>query len=75
MGSKLIIEKDGPKIMIHKNHQTEVQSFTYDYAYWSYSQRDKCFAAQEDIYDDLGKDVIKSAFQGKNHSVHYSSID
>lgn len=39
--------------------------FTYDYSYWSFDQNDKHFTTQDQVYKDLGLDVINSAFQGK----------
>lgn len=40
--------------------------FTYDHSYWSHLSTDTNFATQEQVYEDLGSDVINSAFQGKN---------
>lgn len=41
--------------------------FTYDHSYWSFQVADTHFATQEQVYEDLGSDVINSAFQGKKN--------
>ncbi|XP_013103860.2 kinesin-like protein Klp98A [Stomoxys calcitrans] len=43
--------------------------FTFDYSYWSFDKNDKHFATQEQVYNDLGTDVIDCAFQGYNACV------
>lgn len=45
--------------------------FTYDYSYWSFDDGDgnAAFATQQQVYDDLGRDVIDCAFQGYNACV------
>ena len=39
--------------------------FTFDYSYWSFDKIDKHFATQEQVYSDLGTDVIDCAFEGQ----------
>lgn len=38
--------------------------FTYDHSYWSFAESDRQFVTQEQVYQDLGSDVINCAFQG-----------
>lgn len=75
--AKLIVQMDGKLTRLHKNQRQTMwnesvtspnananNDFTYDYSYWSFSMNDKHFATQEQVYNDLGLDVINSAFQG-----------
>ncbi|KAK2161708.1 hypothetical protein LSH36_111g05016 [Paralvinella palmiformis] len=43
-----------------------VKQFTYDYSYWSTDPSDKHYVSQEQVFTDLGYDVVKSAYQGYN---------
>lgn len=40
--------------------------FTFDYSYWSFEDEDDHYATQDQVYEDLGTDVIDCAFQGIN---------
>lgn len=43
--------------------------FTFDYSYWSLDSKDENFASQDQVFDDLGTDVVDCAFQGYNFCV------
>ena len=43
--------------------------FTFDYSYWSLDAKDDHFATQEQVFNDLGTDVVDSAFEGYNACV------
>nr|CAD7588203.1 unnamed protein product [Timema genevievae] len=45
------------------------KDFTFDHSYWSYSSEDPHFASQEQVFGDLGTEVVDSAFQGYNACV------
>lgn len=45
------------------------KEFTYDYSYWSHDSADKNFASQEEVYNDLGTEVVDCAFEGYNACV------
>jgi len=62
-----IITMENKKTSI-KNPSVEgdIKDFTYDHSYWSVDSRDRHFATQEQVFNDLGTDVIDSAFQGYN---------
>jgi kinesin family protein 16B len=40
--------------------------FTFDYSYWSLDESDEHFTSQEQVFDDLGADVVNSAYDGYN---------
>lgn len=43
--------------------------FTFDFSYWSLDGNDEHFATQEQVFNDLGTDVVDCAFQGYNACV------
>ncbi|CAB3248681.1 unnamed protein product [Arctia plantaginis] len=45
------------------------KDFTFDHSYWSFAHEDKQYASQEQVFSDLGLDVIDSAFEGYNACV------
>ncbi|KAK5579891.1 hypothetical protein RB653_009579 [Dictyostelium firmibasis] len=45
------------------------KSFSFDYSYWSYDANDSHFASQSTVYNDLGKEVLKNAWDGFNCSI------
>jgi len=45
------------------------KDFTFDYSYWSFEPKDSHFASQEQVFEDLGIDVVQNAFQGYNACV------
>lgn len=80
MNAGVIVEMDGKKTRIHKpNHNVMETSnssamaarenfhdFTFDHSYWSFESGNshEHVVTQEEVYNDLGMDVINSAFQG-----------
>lgn len=38
--------------------------FTFDYSYWSYDKNDSNFTTQDQVFNDLGLEVVDCAFQG-----------
>ncbi|XP_033647819.1 kinesin-like protein KIF16B isoform X1 [Asterias rubens] len=79
LGSTCIISTEGRKTSITNlkipAHAAEgetvlgrerVKTFTYDYSYWSVNPSEPQFASQERVFNDLGEDVLKSAFEGYN---------
>lgn len=43
--------------------------FTFDFSYWSLDQSDGHFTNQDQVFQDLGTDVVDCAFQGYNFCV------
>ena len=41
-------------------------NFTFDHAYWSHDPGDRSFVPQDQVFMDLGQDVVKNAFDGYN---------
>ncbi|KAM3959288.1 LOW QUALITY PROTEIN: kinesin-like protein 98A [Aphomia sociella] len=69
---------DGKKTRLHTVKNSKEQNdgsrekykdFTFDHSYWSYDSEDKHYASQEQVFADLGLDVIDSAFEGYNACV------
>ncbi|KAK2158584.1 hypothetical protein LSH36_167g07057 [Paralvinella palmiformis] len=46
-----------------------VKDFTFDYSYWSVNKNSSNFASQEQVFKDLGLDVIGAAYEGYNACV------
>lgn len=40
--------------------------FTFDYSFWSMDSSDDHFTSQEQVFNDLGTDVVDCAYQGYN---------
>lgn len=44
----------------------EKKSFTFDHSYWSHRKDDKHYASQEQVYQDIGAEMLDHAVQGYN---------
>ncbi|XP_028848821.1 kinesin-like protein KIF1B isoform X19 [Denticeps clupeoides] len=67
--SKCIIQMLGNSttILNPKNPKESPKSFSFDYSYWSHtSLDDPCFASQNQVYNDIGKEMLQHAFEGYN---------
>ncbi|XP_072569452.1 kinesin-like protein KIF1B isoform X12 [Paramormyrops kingsleyae] len=67
--SKCIIQMQGnsTSILNPKNPKEPAKSFSFDYSYWSHtSPDDSCFASQNQVYNDIGKEMLEHAFEGYN---------
>ncbi|KAL7976215.1 hypothetical protein Chor_008312 [Crotalus horridus] len=54
-------------ILNPKNPKEAPKSFSFDYSYWSHtSSEDPCFASQNRVYNDIGKEMLLHAFEGYN---------
>lgn len=79
MQAKLIIDMKGKKTRIVNSKVADgkdgdlgrerYKDFTFDYSYWSYDSADPHYASQEQVFRDLGMDVIDCAFEGYNACV------
>ncbi|XP_046737240.1 kinesin-like protein Klp98A isoform X1 [Diprion similis] len=78
MNAKLIIQMDGKRTRIFNTKPPgsgrdidgeKYKDFTFDHSYWSYDSEDENYASQEEVFYDLGTDVIESAFSGYNACV------
>ncbi|CAG9565728.1 unnamed protein product [Danaus chrysippus] len=78
MNAKLIVQMEGKKtrLLTVKNskeqndaNREKYKDFTFDHSYWSYDSADPQYASQEQVFSDLGLDVIDSAFEGYNACV------
>lgn len=43
---------------------SQTHSFNYDYSYWSANAQDSHFADQEQVYNELGVEMLEHAFKG-----------
>uniref|UniRef100_A0A7N8Y4W9 Kinesin-like protein KIF16B n=1 Tax=Mastacembelus armatus TaxID=205130 RepID=A0A7N8Y4W9_9TELE len=74
--SKNIIKMDGTKTSITNlkipdgvsgdSMRDRTKTFTYDFSYDSSNCQSSTFISQEEIFKDLGSDVLKAAFEGYN---------
>ncbi|XP_067012385.2 kinesin-like protein Klp98A [Anabrus simplex] len=79
MDAKLIIQMDGKKTRILNSKVTQgkdgdlgrerYKDFTFDHSYWSFDSSDHHYASQEEVFNDLGTEVIQCAFEGYNACV------
>ncbi|KAL5283822.1 KIF16B family protein [Megaselia abdita] len=77
MEAQPIVQMDGKKTRLNKprvqcirdNGRENYHDYTFDYSYWSFDDKDSNFATQEQVYTDLGTDVVDCAFEGYNACV------
>jgi kinesin family member 16B len=79
MESKLIVEMDGKKTRLMKPSKLTsmreligrdaYNDFTFDYSYWSFDDADEKYTPQDEVFQDLGTDVVECAFQGMTFSI------
>ncbi|KAG7462869.1 hypothetical protein MATL_G00189270 [Megalops atlanticus] len=79
LSAKFIIHVDGKKTSITNTKILESTSgapergktkmFTYDFCYDSADARSPSFVSQEKVFEDLGSEVLKAAFEGYNACV------
>lgn len=73
MEAQPIVEMDGKKTRLNKpraqcirdNGRENFHDYTFDHSYWSFDDKDTNFSTQEQVYTDLGTDVVDCAFEGK----------
>ncbi|KAM9855644.1 kinesin-like protein KIF1B [Aulostomus maculatus] len=67
--SKCIIQMQGntTTILNPKAPKEPAKTFSFDYSYWSHTTpEDPCFASQNLVYNDIGKEMLQHAFEGYN---------
>ncbi|XP_056102273.1 kinesin-like protein KIF1A isoform X27 [Rhinichthys klamathensis goyatoka] len=66
--SKCIIQMSGnTTTIINPKAPKENKSFNFDYSYWSHtSPEDINFASQQQVYRDIGEEMLLHAFEGYN---------
>ncbi|XP_043485779.1 kinesin-like protein Klp98A isoform X2 [Polistes fuscatus] len=78
MNAKNIVQMDGKRTRIfgtktpgscREIDREKYKDFTFDHSYWSFDLTDDNYASQEEVFYDLGTDVIESAFEGYNACV------
>ncbi|XP_012272219.1 kinesin-like protein Klp98A isoform X2 [Orussus abietinus] len=78
MNAKPIVQMDGKKTRIFNGkplgncrdvEKEKYKDFTFDHSYWSFDPADDNYASQEEVFYDLGTEVIESAFEGYNACV------
>jgi hypothetical protein len=47
------------------NDPEDLKQFSFDYSYWSHDPADSHFADQQRVFDDLGAEVLKNAWDGE----------
>ncbi|MEQ2169202.1 Kinesin-like protein kif1b [Goodea atripinnis] len=54
-------------ILNPKAPKEPAKTFSFDYSYWSHTTpEDPCFASQNRVYNDIGKEMLEHAFEGYN---------
>ncbi|KAI9651835.1 MAG: kinesin-like protein Klp8 [Alyxoria varia] len=78
--SKCVVKMNGDQTVLSpptpenkpKNSKANIDSaktFAYDRSYWSFDQKDKHYAGQSHLFDDLGRPLLDNAFQGYNNCI------
>uniref|UniRef100_A0A131YA00 Kinesin family member 16B n=1 Tax=Rhipicephalus appendiculatus TaxID=34631 RepID=A0A131YA00_RHIAP len=67
-GNKTCIEnlKVSPQGGTEELGRERIKEFTFDYSYWSVHPSDAHFVTQEQVFNDLGQEVVDNAFEGYN---------
>jgi pSer/pThr/pTyr-binding forkhead associated (FHA) protein len=80
MNSFLCIDMDDSQTVIKHPETKEPKTFNFDFSYWSHDGFHEAsdgelvadnskYATQQKVFDDLGQDVLKSAFDGYNSTL------
>ncbi|KAK9880597.1 hypothetical protein WA026_011837 [Henosepilachna vigintioctopunctata] len=75
MNAQLIIQMNGKMTGIintkanARDESIRYKEFTFDHSYWSHDEKQLENVSQEDVYNDLGTEVVDCAFQGYNACV------
>ncbi|KAK2111577.1 Kinesin-like protein kif1c [Saguinus oedipus] len=67
--AKCVVSMQGntTSIINPKQSKDAPKSFTFDYSYWSHtSAEDPQFASQQQVYQDIGEEMLLHAFEGYN---------
>uniref|UniRef100_A0A8C9VAS0 plus-end-directed kinesin ATPase n=1 Tax=Scleropages formosus TaxID=113540 RepID=A0A8C9VAS0_SCLFO len=66
--SKCIIQMSGnTTTIINPKQPKETKSFNFDFSYWSHtSPEDTNYASQQQVYRDIGEEMLLHAFEGYN---------
>nr|XP_033779917.1 kinesin-like protein KIF1C isoform X2 [Geotrypetes seraphini] len=67
--AKCVIQMQGSSTCITNPKQPKdaFKSFTFDYSYWSHtSDEDPNFASQQQVYKDIGEEMLLHSFEGYN---------
>lgn len=57
--------KDANKDTIISSPESD-KSFTFDHSYWSHRKEDQNYASQDQVYRDIGAEMLEHAIQGYN---------
>ncbi|XP_041925345.1 kinesin-like protein KIF1C isoform X1 [Alosa sapidissima] len=69
LDSKCVIQMQGKSTCITNPKQPKdgAKNFTFDYSYWSHtSAEDPAFVSQQQVYRDIGEEMLLHAFEGYN---------
>jgi len=68
--SDCVVSMDGASTTLAADGKNSQKTYTYDFSYWSFSDpSDPNFADQERLMDDVGNEILASAFLGYNGSL------
>lgn len=60
------VNKDNVPSMSSILDRDDSKSFTFDHSYWSHRKDDPQYASQEQVYQDIGAEMLQHALQGYN---------
>lgn len=65
LDAKCVVEMSKKNTLITSS-SNQTHKFEYDYSYWSMEKTNLNFASQQQVYNDLGVEMLEHAFQGYN---------
>eukprot|EP00899_Mesostigma_viride_P015380 jgi/Mesvir1/23843/Mv10646-RA.2 len=69
LSSVCCLKMEGDTTIITHPQTGASKSFTFDYSYWSFDEKDPHYASQETVFADVGADVLEAAWEGYNVSL------
>ncbi|KRY43581.1 Kinesin-like protein KIF13A [Trichinella spiralis] len=67
LNTHCIVSVDDCRISIRRStNNGKTNTFTYDNCFWSFRNTDKEYKSQEDVFNDVGHDLLDDVFMGYN---------
>ncbi|KRZ60336.1 Kinesin-like protein KIF13A [Trichinella nativa] len=67
LNTHCIVSVDDCRINIRRStNNGKTSTFTYDNCFWSFRNTDKEYKSQEDVFNDIGHDLLDDVFMGYN---------
>ena len=57
---------DRSTTVVDPNGKLKPHTFSFDHSFWSGNAEDPTFASQERVYESIGRELLRNAFEGFN---------